>query len=201
MRRQFMASIVSALDAGTQRWAERTLGWNRVTIRKGQRELAGTQPCGDNFNLRGRKAVEHTFPDLRAHIKSIVEPNLEQDPTFRTTRLYRRVTAPMVHKSLLELQEYTEKTIPSVRTICGRLNKMGFFPRKVIKSKPMKKITQTDAIFETVHAINAEADHTPGALRLSMDTKAAIKVGPFSRGGEAAEVKRRRTTILRQPAY
>jgi len=27
------------------------------------------------------------------------------------------------------------------------------------------------------------ADSTPGILRLSMDTKAAIKVGPFSRGG------------------
>ena len=27
------------------------------------------------------------------------------------------------------------------------------------------------------------ADSTPGILRLSLDTKAAIKVGPFSRGG------------------
>ncbi len=38
-------------------------------------------------------------------------------------------------------------------------------------------------IFEYVHNINALADATPGVLRLSMDAKAAIKVGPFSRGG------------------
>ena len=38
-------------------------------------------------------------------------------------------------------------------------------------------------IFEYVHNINALADATPGVLRLSMDAKASIKVGPFSRGG------------------
>lgn len=34
-----------------------------------------------------------------------------------------------------------------------------------------------------MHNINKLADSTPGILRLSMDTKAVIKVGAFSRGG------------------
>lgn len=38
-------------------------------------------------------------------------------------------------------------------------------------------------IFDYVHNINRIADLTPGIIRLSMDAKAVIKVGPFSRGG------------------
>ena len=46
-----------------------------------------------------------------------------------------------------------------------------------------KKIPETNEIFDYVHNINRLADSVPGVLRLSMDAKAAIKVGPFSRGG------------------
>jgi len=46
-----------------------------------------------------------------------------------------------------------------------------------------KKIAKTDDIFEYVHAANRTADETDGVIRLSIDTKATIKVGPFSRGG------------------
>jgi len=182
-RRQFMAAFVNALDTGGQRWAEHTLGWNRVTVRKGQLELAGERPSRDHFHLRGRKPVEHRLPALHTDIKTLVDPDLGQDPTFHTTQLYRRITANAVRDDLLEMDRYTEALLPSVRTICSKLNELGFPPRKVIKSKPVKKIKETDAIFERLHQLNAEADQHPRVLRLSMDAKAAIKVGPFSRGG------------------
>jgi hypothetical protein len=47
----------------------------------------------------------------------------------------------------------------------------------------LKKIPQTDAIFDTLATVNREADQTDGTLRLSMDAKASVKLGPFSRGG------------------
>lgn len=93
------------------------------------------------------------------------------------------ITAETVRDALLELDRYTDNILPSVRTICNKLNVLGFSPRKVAKSKPLKKIKQTDAIFEHLHMINAEADRSPRVLRLSIDAKAAIKVGPFSRRG------------------
>jgi hypothetical protein len=34
-----------------------------------------------------------------------------------------------------------------------------------------------------VHGINRRADQEPGVLRVSLDTKATVKVGSFSRGG------------------
>lgn len=49
----------------------------------------------------------------------------------------------------------------------------------------MKKVPETDAIFDQVRKVNAEADETEGVLRLSMDAKASVKLGPFSRGGQS----------------
>lgn len=49
----------------------------------------------------------------------------------------------------------------------------------------MKKIPQTDAIFENVVRENQASDDNPNSLRLSIDTKAKVKIGNLSRGGKA----------------
>jgi hypothetical protein len=49
----------------------------------------------------------------------------------------------------------------------------------------LKKIPETDAIFDQVRKVNREADETQGVLRLSMDAKASVKLGSFSRGGQS----------------
>ena len=51
------------------------------------------------------------------------------------------------------------------------------------KCRPLKKIPQTDEIFTEVHRINQEADANPRKVRISLDTKATVKIGGFSRGG------------------
>jgi hypothetical protein len=43
----------------------------------------------------------------------------------------------------------------------------------------------TDFIFDNVHAVNAWADSDPETLRISMDTKATVHVGAYSRGGRS----------------
>jgi len=45
-------------------------------------------------------------------------------------------------------------------------------------------IPETDAIFEQLSQINQQADNDPTTLRLSLDAKATVKIGPFSRGGK-----------------
>ncbi len=47
----------------------------------------------------------------------------------------------------------------------------------------MKKIAQTDAIFDEVHKINQDADADERKLRISLDAKAPLRIGLFSRGG------------------
>lgn len=48
-----------------------------------------------------------------------------------------------------------------------------------------KKIKETDAIFERLSQINPEADQADDVLRLSLDAKATVKIGCFSRGGKS----------------
>ncbi|MDF5726027.1 MAG: hypothetical protein PUP91_37395 [Rhizonema sp. PD37] len=49
----------------------------------------------------------------------------------------------------------------------------------------MKKIPQTDAIFENVFRENQASDENHKSLRVSIDTKAKVKIGNLSRGGKA----------------
>jgi hypothetical protein len=43
----------------------------------------------------------------------------------------------------------------------------------------------TDPIFDNVHSVNAWADREPQTLRISIDTKATVHVGEYSRGGRS----------------
>ncbi len=101
-RRLFMARIVKSLGKGGQRRAEAELGWNRRTVRKGSRELKSGLRCYDNFSTRGRKPAEVHLPDLLADIEAIAEAASQTDPTFKTTRLYIRLSAAAVRKQLGE---------------------------------------------------------------------------------------------------
>jgi hypothetical protein len=46
-------------------------------------------------------------------------------------------------------------------------------------------VKQTDAIFAHVRAVHEQAASEPQTLRLSLDSKAAVLIGPFSRGGHS----------------
>ena len=51
------------------------------------------------------------------------------------------------------------------------------------KSQPVKKIPETDAIFEKLNEVNSKADEDETVLRISCDAKATILLEQFSRGG------------------
>jgi len=179
----FMAGVVNLIGRGGQRVAERLLGWNRGTIRKGQAELE-SGPCADRRKGRsGRPSVTQRLPELDDDIRAIVEPMSQTDPTFRSTRVYTPLTVREVHRRLKESGGYGRNELPCRRTIGTRMAELGYQPRKVRKCRPLKKIPETDAIFDAVHRANAEADADSACIRLSLDTKAAVLIGPFSRGG------------------
>ena len=50
---------------------------------------------------------------------------------------------------------------------------------------PPKKVKQTDAIFAHVQEVHEQAAAEPQTLRLSLDSKATVLIGPFSRGGHS----------------
>ena len=64
---------------------------------------------------------------------------------------------------------------------------MGCKLKRVLKTGPVRKIPEVDEIFENVWAANAESDNTPESLRISVDAKAKVKVGKFSRNGSSRD--------------
>lgn len=182
-RRTFMAKTVKELGRGGQRWVERELGWNRGTIRKGTHELESGFECVDAFNARGRKKAEEHLPNLLDDIEAIVSPHSQTDPSFKTTRLYTRITAKQVRQQLIDQKGYNDEELPKVRTINTKLNQLDYCLKRVAKSEPLKKIEETDDIFERLHQINLIAKERVDVLRIAWDAKARVKIGPFSRGG------------------
>jgi Rhodopirellula transposase DDE domain len=138
-RRLFMARTVKELGPGGQRRAERDLGWNRQTIRKGLRELEGGVRCLDAFTLRRRKRAEDHLPHLLDDIKALVDSQSQTDPRFRTTRLYTRLTAAEVRRQLIAQKGYTDAELPTERTIASKLTTLGYYPTKVAKTQPQKR--------------------------------------------------------------
>jgi|SRR5215471_6238766 len=138
-RRLFMARTVKELGPGGQRRAERALGWNRITIRKGTHELKSGIICLDAFSARGRKRAEVHLPRLLDDLRAIVDGQSQTDPQFRTQRLYTRLSAAEVRRQLIAQKGYQDTELPTVQTITAKLNVLGYFPKKVAKSKPQKK--------------------------------------------------------------
>jgi hypothetical protein len=137
-RRRFMANTLNRLQLG-QRQAAGLFGWGRDTLRKAAHELRTGLTCADAFCLRGRKPVEFHLPHLFDDLRGLVQDHLQTDPTFQTTGLYRRLSAPEVRKQLIGRGGYTDEQLPSVQTIASKLNLLGFRLRTVAKSRPQKK--------------------------------------------------------------
>jgi hypothetical protein len=137
-RRLFLARTVRALGEGGQRLAERELGWNRGTIRKGLHELRHGIICCDTYSWRGRKRSEEHLPNLLNDITAIVDGQSQADPQFRTNRLYARLTATEVRRQLITQYSYRDEDLPTTETIATKLNELGYYPKKVVKTQPKK---------------------------------------------------------------
>lgn len=138
-RRLFMARTVKELGPGGQQRAARELGWGRMTIRKGMRELDSGIACIDAVGLRGRKRAEDHLPNLLTDIQALVDGQSQTDPQFRTNRLYTRLTAAEVRRQLIAQKGYTDAALPTAATIRAKLNALGYYPQTVAKSRPQKK--------------------------------------------------------------
>lgn len=189
-KRLFKAKVVQMLGKGGQVYAEQKLGWNRGTIRKATKELTSGVLQEDRFQDRGRKRAEEHLPGLLEDIDAVVKGWSQTDPTFRTTRLYTRITAKDVRKQLIEQKGYTDDELPTNMTLNTKLNELGYQLKAVKKSQPKKKIAETDAIFEQLNQIHQQAKEDETVLRMSFDAKATVLIGQLSRGGVSrVEVK------------
>jgi len=139
-RRVFMARTVQELGRGGQAAGMREFGWSEWSIRKGRRELASGLMCVDAFHLRGRRPVEARLPGLLDDIRAIVDGQSQTDPQFRTQRLYTRLSVEEVRRQLIVHKGYTPESCPGRETLRLRLNALGYYPQRVAKTRPKKRL-------------------------------------------------------------
>jgi hypothetical protein len=104
---------------------------------------------GAQATFSGRKRWEDLYPQVADALRQLADAHAQQDPTFRTSLTYTRLTAQAALTALRE-QGYRAAQLPSPSTMAAVLNRMGFRLRKVVKAKPQKKIKETDAIFDNI---------------------------------------------------
>jgi hypothetical protein len=137
-RRRFMAGIVSALGYGGQARVEQELGWNRVTVRKGLHERQSGLTCLDAFSARGRKRAEEHLPHLLDDLRAIADGHSQTDPTFKSIRLYTRLSVAEIRRQLISQKHYPDAALPTNQTLNLKLNQLGYTLRRVAKSRPKK---------------------------------------------------------------
>lgn len=186
-RRLFQAQVCLTLCDGNPRLAERRFGWGRHTVAKGLHELQSGARCPDSARTRGARRSEDKSPQLAADIRAIVEPQTYADPELRSCRRYSNLSAAEVLAALRAAKGYREEDLPSERAMRDILNRLGYRLKRVQKGKPLKKTKETDAIFTNVAAVRQEARDDPGALEISIDTKAKVAVGDYVRGGKMSD--------------
>jgi len=184
LRRRYQAEMTQKFLGGNSRQAERVFGWARETVETGLDELQSGVARKDNFSARGNRRTEAKNPQLEADILALVEPGSQADPSLKTPFRYTRITAVGLRDALIREKGWRDEDLPCIRTLGNLLNRLGYRMRRVQKTKPLKKIKETDAIFDNVHAVNKAADADPESLRISVDVKAKVAVGDFSRDGE-----------------
>ena len=183
IRREFQAQVSIDYLNSKPHLAEKIFGWDRKTVVLGLNELRSGVVCIDDFKARGNKKTEEKMPQLENDIISLAEPESQIDPKFQTAFKYTRITAKAMREALITKKGWHHEELPCEKTIGNILNRLRFRLRRVQKAKPLKKVAETDAIFDNLDEINTASDLREDSLRISIDTKAKVDLCDSSRGG------------------
>lgn len=184
-KRKALAQTANEIGKGGQTIVATEFNVSRDTIRKGMYELESGIEIVDAHNEKGRKKIEEKLPQLMDDIKNIVDSQSQTDPSFKTTRLFTRLSIKEIRKQLILQKGYTDEELPSNQTLNNKVNQLGYTLKKVQKVKPLKKIAETDKIFKNIEEVRKNYGGKEGSVIISIDAKDRVKIGDFSRGGKS----------------
>ena len=93
-RRAFQAEMALKYCDGSPRRAEAVLGWGRQNVEVGLAEKrAGIVCLSLHAAFSGRRRWEGRYPEAAQALIDLAFAHSQQDPTFRTTVSYTRLTA------------------------------------------------------------------------------------------------------------
>jgi hypothetical protein len=138
-RRAFQAEMAEKYCDGKPRRAEAVFGFNRDTVELGLHERRTGIVCRNaKPALSGRLLWEETHPQVAAALWEVAEAHTQQDPSFRGSLSYTRLTAAAALQAL-KGRGFDDAVLPSPSTMAAILNRNGYRLRPVLKAKPEKK--------------------------------------------------------------
>jgi hypothetical protein len=138
-RRTFQAAMAVKYCAGSPRQAEAVFGWSRQAVELGLHEYRTGIVClSAQSVVGGDRLWEEKHPEAAAILWDLAQAQSQQDPTFRSTLAFTRLTAAEALKQL-RAQGVAEAHLPSPSTMAALLNRNGYRLRPVLKAKPQKK--------------------------------------------------------------
>jgi hypothetical protein len=138
-RRSFHAEMTVKYCGGSARRAESLFGWGRNAVELGLHERRTGMTClGAQEVYGGNHLWEERHPEVASALWRLAQAQSQQDPTFRATLSYTRLTAAEALRQLRS-QGIAEEMLPSPSTMADVLNRNGCRLRAAVKAKPQKK--------------------------------------------------------------
>jgi hypothetical protein len=138
-RRTFQAAMAVKYCSGSPRQAEAVFGWSRQAVALGLHEYRTGIVClSAQSVVAGDLLWEEKHPEVAVVLWDLVQAHSQQDPTFRTTLAFTRLTAAEALEQL-RARGVAETHLPSPSTMAAVLNRNGYRLRPVLKAKPQKK--------------------------------------------------------------
>jgi len=171
---------------GNPRQAERDFGWRRDAVNTGLNELRTGIPLPRCFRIawaaqERRRSAGVSAGDSRAG--RTAEPGRPEIPD--AAGLHANDGQGGSAAAAGRFQGAAAGGFRPSETVHDILNRLGYRLRRVRKTRPQKRSANTDAIFANLRQVQRRAAQEPATLRISLDTKAKVKIGRFSRGGVA----------------
>lgn len=149
-RHIFVAEISLKYCNGRARQTESVFGWGREMVNTALGEKrTGIRCLGSQSNFSGSIRWEDRYPDAAKVLCELAESHAQQDVSFTTEIAFTRLTAKEALNQLGK-RGFSDDQLPANGTMAKVLNRLGYRLRPVVKSKPKKKIPETDAIFNNI---------------------------------------------------
>ena len=137
-RRAFQAEMTLKHCDGKARLAEKVFGWGRHTVALGLAEKRTGIICvGSQSGFGGIKRWEDRYPAAAEALRVLAETHCQQDPSFKSSIAYTRLTAAEARLQL-QAQGFSADVLPAASTMAVVLNRLGYRLRSVVKARPQK---------------------------------------------------------------
>ena len=139
-RRAFVAHMALKYCNGNARQTEQVFGWGREMVETGLGELRTGIVCiSAKASFTGNQRWEEKHPEVAADLRRLAEEHAQQDPTFRSTIAFTRLTAAQALRQL-RARGHKDADLPAPGTMAKILKRLGEVA--AVDNIDMEKATQ-----------------------------------------------------------